>query len=382
LSQSPLKKKIQESPYKEQEVKVVEIQSVSEQQKLLKQVDELDHAIKLKETFPNKWLQEIHGKEKSITVENQSFMDDKKESVSSQTLQISKPIAASQQIQVKVNEDKKVSEKYIFSAVFSFQNIQNGRVRNMAESSLPKYDFGKCSVPTSGLDFIENELIVSGHRKSGFSVSGAAFKPPSTNNWDCSSCMVSNKQDAQKCISCESDKPGTKSTKSAVESLKMPAPPASVMPSFDWAAAGNSFKPPLTNNWECSSCMVSNKQDAQKCISCESDKPGSKKLASAEGGESLKMPLAPSTGVSTFNWGASLKSSSPHSTAEGSAFSALGSTTSSQQSGFTFGSFSAAPSAFNVGFSFGNTQTNQTGFTFGASAAPKDASDNKDAKSQ
>jgi hypothetical protein len=127
--------------------------------------------------------------------------------------------------------------------------------------------------------------------------------------------------------------------------------------------------------------MVSNKQDAQKCLSCESDKPGSKKRASTEGGESLKMPLAPSGGVSTFNWGASLKSSSPNSAAEGSAVSAFGSSTSSQQSGFTFGSFSATPSAFNVGFSFGNTQAKETGFTFGGSAAVKDKSDEKDSKS-
>ncbi|KAJ3319674.1 hypothetical protein HDV06_006167 [Boothiomyces sp. JEL0866] len=82
--------------------------------------------------------------------------------------------------------------------------------------------------------------------------------------WTCDSCLVPNKADATKCISCETAKPGAKVEKSA-----------SSAPTF-------SFNIPKTTDWTCDSCLVKNKPDASNCVSCESAKPGSKSTTKPE----------------------------------------------------------------------------------------------------
>jgi hypothetical protein len=94
---------------------------------------------------------------------------------------------------------------------------------------------------------------------TGFNWAAAGMKPQAKSGWTCGTCMVSNKEDATQCISCEEPRPGAK------------AAPAPASTGFNWAAAG--MKPPAAAGWTCSVCMVPNKADAKKCISCEEDKP-------------------------------------------------------------------------------------------------------------
>lgn len=81
---------------------------------------------------------------------------------------------------------------------------------------------------------------------------GDKFKPPSS-TWECSICMIRNKDDLEKCAACETPKPGKQSTTNG---------------NF-----GNALQK-KENEWECSSCMVRNSADNNTCLCCESAKPG------------------------------------------------------------------------------------------------------------
>lgn len=97
---------------------------------------------------------------------------------------------------------------------------------------------------------------------------GSQFKM-SDNQWECTSCLVGNKQTEMKCISCNALKPGNKSeanslTFSAVQPLK-----SSFM---------EKFKPP-EGSWECPGCMLRNPSNIITCPCCSASKPGSLKIS-------------------------------------------------------------------------------------------------------
>lgn len=87
---------------------------------------------------------------------------------------------------------------------------------------------------------------------------GSQFKL-SSDQWECSSCLVRNKQSAEKCVSCMSAKPGAAAKiKSGVESDLL-----------------KKFKP-ASDSWECSGCMVRNNGNVTTCPCCSTAKPGQK----------------------------------------------------------------------------------------------------------
>ncbi|XP_034232189.1 nuclear pore complex protein Nup153-like [Thrips palmi] len=90
---------------------------------------------------------------------------------------------------------------------------------------------------------------------------GAQFKMAG-GMWECSACMVRNKDSEVKCVACTTAKPGA----------APPPKPAAATTSFSgW---GDKFKPP-SNTWECSVCMVRNGSELSACQSCSTKKPGS-----------------------------------------------------------------------------------------------------------
>ena len=90
----------------------------------------------------------------------------------------------------------------------------------------------------------------------------SVFAPP-TSNWECPSCLVSNQPEQQICIASGSkafkDTSITNIEKS--ESASKAKPPLAA------------FAPP-TSNWECPTCMISNKPDVKTCGACGTNKPG------------------------------------------------------------------------------------------------------------
>ncbi|KAH8409124.1 hypothetical protein KR009_008336, partial [Drosophila setifemur] len=115
---------------------------------------------------------------------------------------------------------------------------------------------------------------------SGF---GDRFKK-SSSAWECDACMLSNKQEASKCVACETPRK-TASTSSIASSnlMAISAPSASSASGF-----GNAFKP-KANTWECQTCLVMNQSSSSECVACQTRNPcagTSPRTSSSDGGAS------------------------------------------------------------------------------------------------
>ena len=105
---------------------------------------------------------------------------------------------------------------------------------------------------------------------------------PPTSNWECPTCMVSNKPDTLSCVACSEKKPGT---------------------SLSTGPATGSTKPllaslaPPTSNWECPTCMISNKPDCQSCLACGEKKPGSSSTGTTDKATPIPLSLGDSGGL-------------------------------------------------------------------------------------
>ena len=84
----------------------------------------------------------------------------------------------------------------------------------------------------------------------------ARFKPLA-GSWECPTCMIQNKQDADKCIACMTPSPNSSKV----------SPPVMNNSLLD------KFRPP-PGSWECDACLIQNKADAEKCVACTAAKPG------------------------------------------------------------------------------------------------------------
>ena len=122
--------------------------------------------------------------------------------------------------------------------------------------------------------------------------------------WSCKECLVQNKEDVIKCVACEAVKPGavvadkvepkysfgsstnvaekvdTKFTfgsasivaegpKYSIGDLKTPGK-SFEMPKFTF---GTASKNDLNSSWKCNECLVENKIQVDKCLTCEAKRP-------------------------------------------------------------------------------------------------------------
>ncbi|KAL0280402.1 UNVERIFIED_CONTAM: hypothetical protein PYX00_001700 [Menopon gallinae] len=100
---------------------------------------------------------------------------------------------------------------------------------------------------------------------SGF---GNKFKPPS-DSWSCKECFVNNNSTAIKCIACENPRPQANPVKETTPAPQVKPPPVAT------SGFGDLFKK-KTGQWECSVCLIQNKENDTKCAACETPKPGAK----------------------------------------------------------------------------------------------------------
>nr|XP_027231507.1 nuclear pore complex protein Nup153-like [Penaeus vannamei] len=120
-----------------------------------------------------------------------------------------------------------------------------------------------------------NNVVEKTSVSQGFEGFGGAFKK-SSEEWECSVCMIRNKNSAEKCVACETAKPGKTSshgiqTNASVFSNTDPTPTITGN-GTDW---GSAFKK-SSNEWDCDMCMLRNKDSVDKCVACETPRPGSK----------------------------------------------------------------------------------------------------------
>jgi len=175
----------------------------------------------------------------------------------------------------------------------------------------------------------------------------AKFTKKAAGSWICDVCMLSNPGDADKCIACEAPRPGVKVkdasgkkeekkendlVSNAVNSKsETPAAPVDdLFAKFTKKAAGS---------WICDVCMLSNPGDADKCIACETPRPGAKVSSDSS---------AATSSASTFQMGAA----GGFKFGSGTSFTSTGDTSS----GFKFGQSSetdTSSSSGTGGFKFG-----------------------------
>lgn len=96
--------------------------------------------------------------------------------------------------------------------------------------------------------------------------------------WECSECLFKNNNTETQCFACKATKPSLKDKKTS-ESLisgNVSEPKTTVNDHF-----GSQFKL-SSNQWECTSCFVRNKQTDTKCIACNALKPDTKQEIKSE----------------------------------------------------------------------------------------------------
>ncbi|CAB0029329.1 unnamed protein product [Trichogramma brassicae] len=183
-----------------------------------------------------------------------------------------------------------------------------------------------CKSPRHRQDSSDDIEIIDGSDDDG-SGFGDMFKKPE-GTWNCDTCMVPNKANDVTCAACQTPKPGA-----------APASNTTSMPTIK-SSFGDQFKKP-EGTWTCDTCMVPNKPDVSKCISCETPKPGS---STSKSNLQFKCDMPANAG--SFKFGVDKADASP-----GKASSALPKT-----NGFSFGNTSSTP-APATGFSFGIPST-------------------------
>ena len=191
-------------------------------------------------------------------------------------------------------------------------------------------------------------------------------KPESS--WDCSTCLINNKSDSEKCVACETPKP------KLIAHKQLP----SLQPKLNIVTSGGS--------WSCQTCLVSNKECDEKCIACTAMKPKNTEISSNEKIGLFKLKL-PQKAEGTWNCPTCMidnQRSAPKCVACGEKNSHFNETLESSaltkpdkvSSKFTFGVLSCAAET-PATFSFGNPSLNEkkmfnfekpvnsTGFSFG-----------------
>ncbi|CAB1320549.1 unnamed protein product [Coregonus sp. 'balchen'] len=180
---------------------------------------------------------------------------------------------------------------------------------------------------------------------------GDKFKKPE-GAWECDVCMVQNKAQDIKCVSCMSTKPANEKREQPGATAAPPSLTPAPVSTTPLLGFGAQFKKP-EGAWECDVCCVQNKGADQACVACQTHKPGVKVEPKAFGSSSFGIQSLSDTGSGGFKFG--LGASSDSASASG---------------GFKFGG-NLSDSSSSGGFKFGGTLSDSSsgGFKFGAAGS-------------
>lgn len=145
-----------------------------------------------------------------------------------------------------------------------------------------------CSTKQPTKTFDTNKNNIQPSLLKGFS----GFSTVQSGTWECTTCLIRNKQEANECVACYATRPKPK------PSVKEDSPITTVNKSpvvTTSAGFGDMFKK-AAGSWECEMCLVSNKPDSSSCVACETPKPGLKVTSEpkAEAKVDIKLPVSQS----------------------------------------------------------------------------------------
>jgi len=162
-------------------------------------------------------------------------------------------------------------------ASFTFSAPIDVKAQTMAPRPTPIYNYAPKPVVVSKPKEVEKMTAPVEVKKGSPAGFGDMFKKPA-GSWSCSACMVTNKSEHSACVAC-----GQNNTTSVPSTTSQPA----TQKPATFQGFGNMFKKPA-GSWDCSSCMLSNKPDAEKCAACETKKPSAAPVQSL--GSMFKKP--------------------------------------------------------------------------------------------
>lgn len=206
---------------------------------------------------------------------------------------------------------------------------------------------------------------------------GDIFKK-AAGSWECDSCLVRNKPEASSCVACETPKPGSKTTSEPKAEVKV-----DIKLPVSQSGFGNMFKK-ASGSWDCDECLVTNKADNVKCAACETVRPGATVPDKSEATApkfSFGIPTSATSSASsgtTFSFGIN-KADQPE-TAQKLSLTLPNSTFNSQtpvpSQSFSFG-IPKTEKVVNNGVSSSSVVSNKPLFQFGSSATPAIVSETK-----
>ena len=144
----------------------------------------------------------------------------------------------------------------------------------------------------------DSKCVACTAAKPGGKTSSSEVPPMSAvAKWTCSTCLVVNKVENSQCIACSSPKMAANATTPSLSNdPKVQKPPlklSSIAPLTGFT--------PLTGSWTCGTCLVQNKAEDTKCVSCTTPKPGPKSTSESNSGSK--------TGISSTAGGLTVGSS-------------------------------------------------------------------------
>jgi len=192
-------------------------------------------------------------------------------------------ISDNDEVEEEVYEQGTTWKKASKDALAKREIVSVRRKKETGESKpvMPAFDFGAAA---------ETKTETKDEAPAAPAVNAFAKFMKKEGEWDCASCEVRNPKESAKCRACEEPRAG------AAGAAATPAP-ASAAP----APVNNAFAKFMkkADEWECASCLVTNKVGIAKCAACETPNPA------AEASE--KKEEAPPSG---FSFGAESSSSS------------------------------------------------------------------------
>ncbi|XP_076646128.1 uncharacterized protein LOC143355299 isoform X2 [Halictus rubicundus] len=142
-------------------------------------------------------------------------------------------------------------------------NIKVGSITDFFRSKSTKMEIGKPNNPKAELDTSKEDKTTS---------SKANVLQDSLSMWECSECLIKNNNTETQCFACKAAKPNVKNKTSGTSSTPSSASESKTAVSDHF---GSQFI--LSNSqWECSSCLLRNKESDKTCPACNTRKPDSK----------------------------------------------------------------------------------------------------------
>ena len=130
-----------------------------------------------------------------------------------------------------------------------------------------------CSVQNKAKD---SKCIACTAPKPGGNRAASSEAPPTSTaaaNWTCGTCLVVNKAEDVNCVACSGPKVAKPSLSGDLKSQKLPS---KIVPLTGFA--------PPAGSWTCDTCLVQNKAEDTKCVSCSTQKPGAKPVSGSDSG--------------------------------------------------------------------------------------------------